>query len=165
MLRLSVTDQLPLVLADPERIGQVLANLLHNAIKFTAAGGWIEVRAVVRPKSAMRDLARFRDANQAPARQASRGRGDEEHEVVVSVADSGIGIPRTDLERVFERFYKSDRSRSSGGTGLGLAIAKHLVQAHGGEIWAESGLDGAAGSILSLSLPAVAIDAPVASRS
>jgi signal transduction histidine kinase len=67
--------------------------------------------------------------------RVSRRAGDG---VVFAVADTGIGIAPADLPRVFERFYKVDRSRASGGTGLGLAIAKHLVQAQGGQIWAES---------------------------
>jgi two-component system phosphate regulon sensor histidine kinase PhoR len=56
----------------------------------------------------------------------------------VSVADSGVGIPAEDLPRIFERFYKVDRARGKSGTGLGLAIARHVVEAHGGRIWAES---------------------------
>ncbi len=100
---------LPPVLVDAGRVQQVVTNLIHNATKFTAAGGRITVSAQ-----------------------------EEEGTVVVRVRDTGVGIPATDLPRIFERFYKTDRARSSGGTGLGLAIARHLVQAHGGEIWAKS---------------------------
>jgi two-component system, OmpR family, phosphate regulon sensor histidine kinase PhoR len=128
-LRSSFPANLPVTLADPPRINQVLANLLHNAIKFTPPGGQIELRAA--------------------------DRGDE---LAISVADTGVGIPPDDLDRVFERFFKSDRSRSSGGTGLGLAIAKHLVQAHGGRIWAESG--GVRGTTFTFTLP-LASDATV----
>jgi two-component system phosphate regulon sensor histidine kinase PhoR len=99
----------PAVRADGERVAQVLANLVHNAVKFTPAGGSVRLSA---------------------AREDGR--------VAFSVADTGVGIERADLERVFERFYKADRSRSGGGTGLGLAIAKHIVQAHGGRIDARS---------------------------
>jgi two-component system phosphate regulon sensor histidine kinase PhoR len=94
---------------DSERMEQVLINLIHNAIKFTPAGGRIDVRVS----------------------QAGR-------ETTIEVADTGIGIPAEELERLFERFYKSDRARHSEGTGLGLAIAKHIVQAHGGTIAVES---------------------------
>ena len=100
---------LPRVMADAERIGQVLVNIVHNAIKFTPAGGRITI--------------------------STRMEGGN---LLVSVADTGIGIDSEDLPRVFERFYKADKSRSGGGTGLGLAIAKHIVQLHGGEIRAES---------------------------
>jgi two-component system phosphate regulon sensor histidine kinase PhoR len=142
-LVLSTSLRLPAVVADAERIGQVLANLIHNAIKFTPAGGRVELRAEVCTGAGER------------ARESVRaGAGDGKpraSELVVSVADSGIGVPPDDLERIFERFYKTDRSRSSGGSGLGLAIAKHLVQAHGGRIWAESG--GAHGTTFSFTLP------------
>ena len=111
------------VLADRERLEQVLVNLIHNAIKFTAPGGSIRVSA--------------------------KPQGDS---VLVSVADSGTGIPADDLPRIFERFYKADKARSGGGTGLGLAIAKHIVEAHGGRIWAES-VEGK-GSTFSFTLPA-----------
>jgi two-component system phosphate regulon sensor histidine kinase PhoR len=73
--------------------------------------------------------------------------------VAISVADSGVGVPPDDLDRIFERFFKTDRSRSGGGTGLGLAIAKHLVQAHGGRIWAES--VGSHGTTFTFTLPIV----------
>jgi two-component system phosphate regulon sensor histidine kinase PhoR len=97
------------VLADLPRLEQVLVNLVHNAIKFTPPGG--EVSLSARPEGQF---------------------------VCFSVQDSGAGIPDEDLERIFERFYKADRARSSGGTGLGLSISRHLVEAHGGRIWAES---------------------------
>jgi len=108
-LTVEVDPQGPLVLADTERIQQVVTNLVHNAIKFTPAGGSVRVYAVV-----------------------------GEDEATVLVQDTGVGIPSEDLARIFERFYKADRARTGGGTGLGLAIAKHIVQAHGGTIGAES---------------------------
>ena len=101
--------ELPLVFADPERISQVFINLIHNAIKFTPNGGKVEVTA-------------FQDGKQ----------------VVFKVSDNGVGIAQKDITRIFERFYKADRARSGGGTGLGLSICRHIVEAHGGKIWAES---------------------------
>ncbi|MHB1160530.1 MAG: ATP-binding protein [Chloroflexota bacterium] len=123
-LKLSVQlpADLPRVAANRERIQQVLVNLIHNAIKFTPAGGEIVVGAL--------------------------RRGDQVH---IWVADTGVGITPDALPRIFERFYKADRSRSGGGTGLGLAIARHVVEAHGGRIWAES-IEGK-GSTFTLSLP------------
>ncbi len=108
-LNLDCAEDLPEVYADPPRLGQALVNLLHNAIKFTPEEGAITL--------------------------AAQTRGDV---VLFSVKDTGVGIPADDLPRIFERFYKADRARSGGGTGLGLAIARHLVEAHGGRIWAES---------------------------
>ena len=99
----------PTVTADRERVDQVLLNLMHNAVKFTPAGGEIALSA------------------------APNGSG-----VRFEVRDTGVGISPEDLPRIFERFFKADRARHSQGTGLGLAIAKHIVQAHGGQIWAES---------------------------
>lgn len=110
--------ELPPVVADPDRARLVLTNLVHNAVKFTPPGGRITVAA--------------EPAGDAPSRWSGIG------EVTVSVQDTGVGIPVGDLPRIFERFYKADRARSGGGTGLGLAIAKHIVQGHGGRIWAES---------------------------
>jgi two-component system phosphate regulon sensor histidine kinase PhoR len=94
---------------DSDKIEQVLINLIHNSIKFTAPNGSINVTAQTSGKY-----------------------------IEVTVTDTGRGIPSDDLPRIFERFYKVDRARSSGGTGLGLAVAKHLVEAHGGNMWAES---------------------------
>jgi two-component system phosphate regulon sensor histidine kinase PhoR len=97
------------VLADAESLQRVLQNLLHNAIKFTPEDGAITITSQI-----------------------------EDDEVRISVSDTGPGIPPEHLDRIFERFYKTDSSRSSGGSGLGLAIAKHIVEGHGGRIWAES---------------------------
>lgn len=108
-LVLDLPRGLPHALADPERIQQVVRNLIHNALKFTVAGGQITIWAT-----------------------------PHEDEIHISVQDTGIGIPAQDIPRIFERFYKSDRSRQSGGTGLGLAIARHMVQAHSGRIWVKS---------------------------
>jgi two-component system phosphate regulon sensor histidine kinase PhoR len=102
-------EDLPFVMADPNRLEQVVVNLLHNAIKFTPNGGRIDVCA--RPTTGA---------------------------VIFSVQDTGIGITENDLPRIFERFFKADRARSGGGTGLGLAISRRLVEAHGGKLWVES---------------------------
>ena len=108
-LTLALPPELPAVDVDRDRIGQVVTNLVHNAIKFTPPEGQITIFA--------KDVGAH---------------------VQVCVEDDGVGIPADDLPRIFERFYKADRARSGGGTGLGLAIAKHMVLAHGGEIWVES---------------------------
>jgi two-component system phosphate regulon sensor histidine kinase PhoR len=120
-LSLALPPGLPLVLADAERAQQVVTNLVHNAIKFTRPGGQVTVRAYA-----------VEDEGREPASARHRS------EIVIEVVDTGVGIPADDLPRIFERFYKADRARSGGGTGLGLAIAKHIVQGHGGRIWAES---------------------------
>jgi two-component system phosphate regulon sensor histidine kinase PhoR len=133
------TSPLPLALMDDDRVGQVLLNLLHNAVKFTPAGGTIRVTA--ESVVANDDLPVL-----APEHPAGEW-------LLVRVADSGVGIPAHDLPRIFERFYKVDRARTRniGGTGLGLAIAKHLVEGHGGRIWASS-TEGK-GSTFSFTLP------------
>jgi two-component system phosphate regulon sensor histidine kinase PhoR len=105
----SCDEDLPNINVDSPRLSRALVNLLHNAIKFTPSGGKVEVSAY-----------------------------QEEEDIVFYVKDTGIGIPPKDLERIFERFYKSDPSRSNQGTGLGLSITKHLVEIHGGKIYAES---------------------------
>ena len=108
-LEIHCAENLPNVNADFSRMEQVIVNLLHNAIKFTPRGGLISISCYQKDSHA-----------------------------VFSVTDTGEGISAEDFPRIFERFYKADRSRTSGGTGLGLAISKHLVEAHDGEIWVES---------------------------
>lgn len=108
-MRLDCPLDLPLVQADALRVEQVLVNLIHNAVKFTPPGGEVALLA-----------------------EAGQG------EVRFAVRDTGIGIPADDLPRIFERFYRVDKSRAGGGTGLGLSISRHLIEAHGGRIWAES---------------------------
>ena len=108
-MRIENTNNQLRVRADAPRLEQVLVNLIHNAVKFTKPGGEIVLLA-----------------------QADEGG------VRFAVRDTGVGISADDLSRIFERFYKSDRSRAGGGTGLGLSIARHTVEAHGGRIWAES---------------------------
>lgn len=109
-LQVEGTPDLPTVYVDGSRVEQVLTNLIHNAVKFTLPKGSICVSAMTYDSQML----------------------------LIKVTDTGVGIAPEDLPRVFERFYKADRSRSGGGTGLGLAIAKHIVQAHGGRIWVES---------------------------
>ncbi len=119
---LHIAPDLPLVAGDEERLGQVLTNLLDNAVKYTPEGGKITVAAHLVPE----DLSS----------------GSAPRMVEISVTDTGIGIPEEDRPRVFERFYRVDkaRSRELGGTGLGLAIVKHLVEGHGGQVWVEGNL-------------------------
>jgi signal transduction histidine kinase len=127
ILETEVPEGLPPVLADPDRLTQVLTNLLSNALRHTPAGGRVTAEADPR-----------------------KGR------VLFRVSDTGEGIAPDHLPHVFERFYRADRSRSreGGGAGLGLAISKALVEAMGGEIWAESqGSD--RGAVFSFTLPAV----------
>jgi two-component system phosphate regulon sensor histidine kinase PhoR len=123
------------VLVDETMIGRVIANLIHNGIKFTDNGG---VTISAQPVSA---------ATIDPKQNL------DEAWVMVSIADTGIGIPPDETNRIFERFYKVDRARNrkQSGTGLGLAIAKHIVEAHGGRIWAES--SGKNGSTFYLTIP------------
>lgn len=122
-----IADDLPPGTFDAVRIEQVLVNLLHNAIKYSPERGKVTVSA-----------------------------GEFGQELRVSVADAGPGIDETDLERIFERFYKADRSRSQAGSGLGLAISRHLIALHGGRIWAES--PGHHGAIVSFTVPLAAGD-------
>ncbi|MEZ0395900.1 MAG: ATP-binding protein [Anaerolineales bacterium] len=129
-LKVEVPAAEAVVQADADRIGQVLTNLLGNALQYTPAGGQVTVRL---------------EAESAQAR--------------LSVTDTGIGIPPEHLPHIFDRFYRVDKSRSrraGGGAGIGLTIARHLVEAHGGRIWAESEGEGR-GSRFTFTLPLAAV--------
>lgn len=112
-LELSLQSGLPTTQLDPDRITQILNNLINNAIRYTPSGGTIQVSTTQNPLTAS---------------------------ITVKVSDTGTGIAAADLPHVFDRFYRADKSRSraSGGSGLGLAIVKELVEAHGGSIKVES---------------------------
>ncbi len=115
-LMLDLPPQAVQVRADFDRVRQVLLNLLGNALQYTPEGGQVTLR--VRPEHVR----------------------SEKDSVRFAVQDTGEGLAAADLERVFQRFYRVDRSRSraSGGSGIGLTIARHIIDAHGGRIWAES---------------------------
>ena len=131
-VRSDVPDDLPPIEADPERVHQVIFNLVDNAVRFTPEGGEVRI-------------------------EAHRHDGSVE----VSVADTGVGIPSEALPRLFERFYRVDpaRAREDGGTGIGLAIARSVVEAHGGTIRAES--EPGHGSTFTFDLPVARPAAPV----
>jgi signal transduction histidine kinase len=125
-LRQDLTADPPPVLADQDRITQVLTNLVGNALQYTPPGGQVTI--------------------------LSERNGNEVH---ISVVDTGIGIPAEHLPHLFTRFYRVDKSRSrqaGGGSGIGLTIARHLVEAHGGRIWAKSAGEGQ-GSTFTFALP------------
>jgi signal transduction histidine kinase len=125
VLKVSAGPNTPLAWADPDRVEQVLLNLLDNAIKYSRPGGAVTVRV----ESGLEGAA------------------------LVQVRDEGIGIPAEDLDRIGQRFYRADkaRSRAQGGSGLGLAIAQALVQAHGGKLWVQSQEN--VGTTVSFTLP------------
>ncbi len=121
---------LPPLHADPQRLGQVLNNLVTNALRYTPAGGKITLGAAACAA-----------------------------EIKLWVADTGAGIPPEDLSRIFDRFWRGDPSRTheeGAGSGLGLAIAKSLIEAHGGRIWAESAVG--EGTAISCALPLIQLD-------
>ena len=120
-----ISDELPLILADRDKMAQILVNILDNAVKFTPSGGKISISAVQ----------------------------DDSGFVVVKVTDTGMGIQKMEIPRLGERFYRADktRSRELGGTGLGLSIVKHLMKAHNGSIDIESQVG--KGSTFSLAFP------------
>jgi signal transduction histidine kinase len=124
-----VPGELPLVQADPDRVAQVLRNLLVNALRYTPSGGSVTVSAAL-----------------------------DKDVVEIAVADTGEGIAPQDLAHVFERFWKADPARvrddrTAGGSGLGLSVAQSLVEAQGGRIWVESMLG--EGTVFRFTLPVV----------
>jgi two-component system phosphate regulon sensor histidine kinase PhoR len=163
-----VPDGLPDAWVDPGRIAEVLINLIHNGLKYTPSGGRVAVSAEVEcAEAAAKDTA----ASDSESEELPEAAVSQPRMLVVRVSDTGVGIGEEDLPRVFERFFKVDRARTrqtpvvpgdvaengtsqtraAAGTGLGLAIAKHLVELHGGRIWAESRLR--RGSTFSFTLP------------
>ncbi len=149
-----LAEKLPLVAADADRVAQVLRNLLSNALRYTPPGGVITLAATTtneqpsesyQPSVISPQLARGQSALRPPTPF-----------VLVTVTDTGSGIPPSDLRNIFDRFYRVDKSRAraSGGTGLGLAVAKQLVEAQGGRIWAES--EPGKGSTFRFTLPLAA---------
>ncbi len=179
-LEVRLEDGVPAVTADADRIAQVLRNLVSNAMRYTPAGGTITLSAATTQAATGRegewasarggDGASGRLKTQNPEPRTRRGvlhtpEPSTQHaapgSVLVTVSDTGSGIPAEDLPHVFDRFYRVDKSRtrSSGGTGLGLSVARQLVEAHGGKIWAES--QPGRGSAFHFALPATAAAAPV----
>lgn len=162
LLDMAMPDDLPIAEVDGARISEVLVNLIHNGLKYTPEGGRVTVSA--EPLLEMPSAGHGDGEGQVQARRM----------ICVHVTDTGVGISDEDLPRVFERFYKVDRARTranlsaqggrpsgqpealpqssaAGGTGLGLAIARHLVELHGGRIWAQSRLG--RGSTFSFTMP------------
>jgi signal transduction histidine kinase len=121
-------ENIPHIRADRDRLTQILVNVLDNAVKYTPEDGSIII-----------------------------GAGQRDNYVVLTISDTGIGIPKEELQRLGERFYRVDRSRSRdlGGTGLGLSIVKHLMLAHGGRMEIESQLG--RGTKVSLFFPMVKV--------
>lgn len=133
-LDLDLTRNLPDIRIDEDRISQVLVNLIGNALQYTPPGGKVTVTT-----------------------QHAHNVGEVQDHLLVTVSDTGLGISPEQLPHLFTRFYRVDKSRSrvGGGSGIGLTIARHLVEAHGGRIWAESQGKGW-GSSFGFSLPVAA---------
>jgi signal transduction histidine kinase len=131
--RLSITcDGRCIVLGDRDRLKQLVTNLVENAIRYTPAGGWVDVQ--------VRGVAGLQQRTATVRSRNTRATGTSITMASLTITDSGIGISAADLPHVFERFYRADkaRSRAHGGTGLGLSIAHYIAQIHGGSIEAAS---------------------------
>lgn len=121
-IKIELADKLPLIHLDFVLISQVLVNVIDNAVKYSPPSSSIEIRARV-----------------------------VDGEMEISVTDRGVGIPKEDLERVFDKFYRVQRPDNVSGTGLGLSISKGITEVHGGKIWAENRARG--GTVIKMRLP------------
>ena len=141
IIKLRPTARLPLVQVDPEKVEQVISNLLANAIKYSPHGS--DIQAEIRLVRSKQELRRM--FGEAPMVRLPC--------LIVSIADTGIGIPDAELDQIFDRFYRVNNklTRAIPGVGLGLYICKVIIESYGGHIWARNRLQG--GSIFSFSLP------------
>ncbi|HEU5099773.1 MAG TPA: ATP-binding protein [Roseiflexaceae bacterium] len=161
VLQVEAPCELPQIEADPQRMAQVLANLVTNALRYTPAGGSIALSATQATNDKRQTTNDDNNATRPLVLEPSSF-------VTLRVRDSGKGIAPEDLPYVFDRFYRADRSRArgSGGAGLGLAITRQIVVAHGGAIWAES--EPGQGTTISIALPVAeqepSLEHPVSSR-
>jgi signal transduction histidine kinase len=140
-IKIRPSERMPLVNADPEKIEQVMNNLVMNAIKYSPNGGDIEIEVC----TARDEEELWRLFNKTPHIKLPC--------IIVSVADHGIGIPEEEIDNIFDRFYriKNKLTHNAQGAGLGLYICKIIMEAHSGHIWAQNRLQG--GSIFNFSLP------------
>jgi len=139
-ITLHPSGPLPRVKADPEKLMQVVTNLLGNAIKYSPDGGDIDVELrVIQTEDELKKFYPDAPAIETPC-------------AIISVSDNGIGLPEEDLENIFEKFYRASTklTRAVPGAGLGLYICRYIIEAHGGVIWARNRLQG--GSMVSCSL-------------
>lgn len=136
-LKLELPASLPAVLADEDRVSQILLNLVGNALQYTPGGGKVVI------------TAGMASPHHIPAEHSRN-----ENQLLITIRDNGIGLAPEHLPHLFTRFYRVDKSRSraGGGSGIGLTITRHLVEAHGGHIWAESAGEGQ-GSTFGFTLP------------
>lgn len=150
-LQAELPHDLPRVLADRDRLAQILINLVDNGLKFTPQGGRVTVTAKI-VRGSRFEVHGVESETRRPTLETQH----PSEAVEIAVQDTGIGIPSQDLPRITERFYRVDRARSRelGGTGLGLAIVKHLVKAHGGDLIIESELN--KGTTVRFTLPIAA---------